>query len=58
MKIAILFGPENSGLSNQDLRLANLFILLKLLNLINHLIYHMLYLLFLHELFSQNIKII
>lgn len=55
-KIAILFGPENSGLSNQDLRLANVIYTIKTAKLnkslnLSHAVSVMSY-----EIFSQNIQ--
>ena len=55
-KIAILFGPENSGLSNEDLRLANVIYTIKTAKLNKSLNLSHAVSVISHELFSQNIQ--
>ena len=55
-KIAILFGPENSGLSNEDLRLANVIYTIKTAKLNKSLNLSHAVSLISHEIFSQNIQ--
>ena len=54
--IAILFGPENSGLSNEDLRLANDIYTIKTAKLNKSLNLSHAVSLISFEIFSQNIK--
>ena len=56
MKIAILFGPENSGLSNQDLRLANVIYTIKTAKINKSLNLSHAVSVISHEIFSQNIQ--
>jgi len=55
-KIAILFGPENSGLSNEDLRLANVIYTIKTAKLNKSLNLSHAVSVISHEIFSQNIQ--
>lgn len=55
-KIAILFGPENSGLSNEDLRLANVIYTIKTDKLNKSLNLSHAVSVISHEIFSQNIQ--
>ena len=55
-KIAILFGPENSGLSNQDLRLANVIYTIKTAKLNKSLNLSHAVSVISHEIFSLNIQ--
>ena len=55
-KIAILFGPENSGLSNEDLRLANVIYTIKTAKLNKSLNLSHAVSVISQEIFSQNIK--
>ncbi len=54
--IGILFGPENSGLSNQDLRLANDIYTIKTAKLNKSLNLSHAVSVFSYEIFSQNLK--
>ena len=55
-KIAILFGPENSGLSNEDLRLANVIYTINTAKLNKSLNLSHAVSFISHEIFSQNIQ--
>ena len=55
-KIAILFGPENSGLSNEDLRLANVIYTIKTAKLNKSLNLSHAVSVISYEIFSQNIQ--
>ena len=55
-KIAILFGPENSGLSNEDLRLANVIYTIKTAKLNKSLNLSHAVSVISQEIFSQNIQ--
>ena len=55
-KIAILFGPENSGLSNEDLRLSNVIYTIKTAKLNKSLNLSHAVSVISHEIFSQNIQ--
>ena len=55
--IAILFGPENSGLSNQDLRLANVIYTIKTAKINKSLNLSHAVSVISYEIFSQNIKL-
>ena len=57
MKIAILFGPENSGLSNKDLRLANVIYTIKTAKINKSLNLSHAVSVISYAIFSQNIKI-
>ena len=56
-KIAILFGPENSGLSNQDLRLANVIYTIKTAKINKSLNLSHAVSVISYEIFSQNIQL-
>ena len=56
-KVAILFGPENSGLSNEDLRLANVIYTIKTAKLNKSLNLSHAVSVISHEIFSQNIQL-
>ena len=56
-KIAILFGPENSGLSNEDLRLANVIYTIKTAKLNKSLNLSHAVSVISHEIFSKNIQL-
>jgi len=55
-KIAILFGPENSGLSNEDLRFANVIYTIKTAKLNKSLNLSHAVSVISYEIFSQNIQ--
>ena len=56
-KIAVLFGPENSGLSNQDLRLANDIYTIKTAKLNKSLNLSHAVSIFSYEVFCENLKL-